>query len=194
RPISWLLLVLLHQRTGPAVSKSSIPARLQHGTKIVVLVVASHLAFPVEFLFSRGVQPSVQARGPRGQDAIAGTVLGRLRHGLLYAFNDTGILLASDLSGSRIAAGLSDGLRFCVDQARFDRAGSCLHDPRCRHWRNSLEDVGTAGAGRYLRGAHAASRTLHAIVGTHGRSHDEFVRILAVSIVPRRYRRAFGRS
>ena len=49
--ISWLLLVLLHQRAPAAVSESAVSARLQHGSAPVLLGVPSAVAVPLERVF-----------------------------------------------------------------------------------------------------------------------------------------------
>src|SRR5271157_3791347 len=75
----------------------------------------------MERLLSRDCEAIVQTRGPRRTHQIAGDLLDRVSPDFLHVFHDAGILLHALLSGTGIAARLSDGHGWKLDTTRFAR-------------------------------------------------------------------------
>ena len=59
--VPWVSLVLLHKRAASTLSQSALPARLQHRSASLLLVIALALVIPMERLFSSADSTLVQA-------------------------------------------------------------------------------------------------------------------------------------
>src|SRR5581483_2927596 len=124
RPVPRLLLVLLPQRTPAPVPEPPLSARLQHGSKALVLAAESSLALPLE-LFPAGRCPAgLQRRDPRRPYPPHGPVLGGSRHAVFYVLHHAGVLLDADLSCAGALDWLRAERRFRPGAPRAQAAGS----------------------------------------------------------------------
>ncbi len=109
RLVSWLLLVLFHQRADTAVSELAVSQGLQYRAAVAILGVPFAMAVSVERVLAGGFQVGLPEAGSGIAHAVDGAMLVRFYSGIFYALDDARVLLDAMLSGARAVAGFGDG-------------------------------------------------------------------------------------